>query len=284
MTRSAQGLLDALGLRRLPRLRILLKRAYCRMIDPLGRGRWVPLAAGVSLHMPTYFATEAWSDYEEDPLRACVAWLTRHPDSVFADVGCSIAIYSLMALQVSPRVRVFALDADRISLKTTAEFCRFADAGRLALVHGFVTDLEAPGMSLANARAATRGILASSRVRSEPTEIRYLGLDRPETGESIPRNSLDGLLLGEVPAGTPMLLKIDVEGAELIVLGGASRLLLKHRPTILLSVHPQFLTSFKQTAGDVAAFLTGHGYRWTNLSTDHEEHWWCEAIVGPGPA
>ena len=88
--------------------------------------------------------------------------------------------------------------------------------------------------------------------------------------------------MGEVSAETPMLIKIDVEGAELIVLRGASRLLLRNRPAILLSVHPQFLASFQQTVGDIAAFLGDHGYRWANLHTDHEEHWWCDAVAAAG--
>jgi FkbM family methyltransferase len=282
MTHSAPRLLDTLQLRKHPKLRILLKRAYCRVIDPFGRGRRVPLNVGIALHMPTYFATTAWSNYEEDALRACLRWLQGHPDAVLADVGCSIAIYSLMALQVSSRVRVIAFDSDRISLKTTAEFCRFADTSRLALVHGFVTDREAPGMTLAKAIAKTREILAAPGLQSEPTAIRYLCLNHPEPDEAIPRHSLDGLLLGELSVEVPMLVKIDVEGAELIVLRGASKLLRKHMPAILLSVHPQFLTSFQQTAGDIGAFLGEHGYRWTLLNTDHEEHWWCEAIGRAG--
>jgi FkbM family methyltransferase len=252
------------------------------MIDPFDRGRRVPLNIGIALHAPTYFATAAWSDYEEDAMRACLQWLKRHPEAVLADVGCSIAIYSLMALQVSPRARVFAFDSDRISLKTTAEFCRFADTSRLELVHGFVTDLGAPGMTLAKALATTRETLAAPGLQSEPTAIRFLSLNHPQPDEPISRHSLDGLLLGEIPVEVPMLVKIDVEGAELIVLRGATKLLRKHRPTILLSVHPQFLTSFQQTAGDIAAFLGEHGYRWTLLSTDHEEHWWCEAIGANG--
>jgi hypothetical protein len=73
-----------------------------------------------------------------------------------------------------------------------------------------------------------------------------------------------------------MLIKIDVEGAELVVLRGASRLLLHHRPTLMLSVHPQFLPSFQHSPDDVANFLREHGYEWSLLNTDHEEHWWCE--------
>jgi FkbM family methyltransferase len=248
------------------------------MIDPFDRGRSVPLNIGIELHMPTYFATNAWSDYEEDAMRACMRWLQRHPDAALADVGCSIAIYSLMALHVSPRVRVFAFDSDKISLKATAEFCRFADTSRLALLHGFVTDHEPPGETLAKVLATTHETLAAPGLQSEPTAIRYLSLNHPEPAESIPRHSLDDLLLEEFPVETPMLVKIDVEGAELIVLRGATMLLRKHRPTILLSVHPQFLMSYRHTVRDIAAFLRDHGYRCTLLSTDHEEHWWCEPI------
>jgi FkbM family methyltransferase len=45
-------------------------------------------------------------------------------------------------------------------------------------------------------------------------------------------------LLGEVRPG-PGLLKIDVEGAEVLVLAGAQRLLRHSRPAIVLEVHNQ---------------------------------------------
>lgn len=283
MSSPARAIAGARWLARHPRLRVFLKRAYCRAIDPFGRGRRVPLNIGISLHVPTYFATAAWSGYEEAAMGACLRWLRGHPDAVVADVGCSVAIYSLMALQASPRARVFAFDPDRISLKTTAEFCRFAETSRLALVHGFVADSGQPGVTLAGAIASTREALASPDVQSEPTAVRYLSLDRPEPKESIPRHSLDALMLGEVPEGVPFLIKVDVEGAELIVLRGAAKLLRSRRPAILLSVHPQFLNSYRHTPGDIAAFLGEHGYRWFVLGTDHEEHWWCEADGAAGP-
>ena len=40
---------------------------------------------------------------------------------------------------------------------------------------------------------------------------------------------------GELPI--PSFIKIDVEGAELLVLRGAERLLRRHRPTLVLSTH-----------------------------------------------
>jgi hypothetical protein len=80
-----------------------------------------------------------------------------------------------------------------------------------------------------------------------------------------------------------MLVKIDVEEAELIVLRGAAKLARKHRPAIVLSVHPQLMISFRQMTADNAAFPGEHGYRSTGLGTGHEKYWKCEADrAGPG--
>jgi FkbM family methyltransferase len=280
---AARDALDALGLGRRPRLRALVKRAYCRVRDPMGVGRSVPLRAGISVRMPTYFATEAWSDYETVAMGACLSWIRAHPDARFVDVGCSVAIYSLMALQASASAQVVAIDPDRISLKTTEEFCRFADARRLSLVQGFAADRGDTGPGLAERIERTRETLGARGLRSEPTAVRYLSLDAPVAGESVPRFTLDSLLLGGQDGAAPMLLKIDVEGAELLALRGAAELLKRRRPTLLVSVHPQFLPRYGQSTGDVADFLRGHGYGWTLLSSDHEEHWWCLAGQGPLP-
>ena len=57
----------------------------------------------------------------------------------------------------------------------------------------------------------------------------------------------------------PDLVKIDVEGAELLVLRGAAKLLGESRPTIILAVHPYWLPA-GQTPRDIFEYLTGYGY------------------------
>jgi FkbM family methyltransferase len=41
----------------------------------------------------------------------------------------------------------------------------------------------------------------------------------------------------------PELIKIDTEGAELNILKGAIEVLRRHKPTIILSVHPRTLSN-----------------------------------------
>lgn len=57
----------------------------------------------------------------------------------------------------------------------------------------------------------------------------------------------------------PDLVKIDVEGAELLVLRGASKLLQEARPSLILAVHPYWLPSGQSTR-QIFELLTHHGY------------------------
>jgi FkbM family methyltransferase len=57
----------------------------------------------------------------------------------------------------------------------------------------------------------------------------------------------------------PNLIKIDVEGAELLVLRGAGKLLRESTPTIILAVHPFWLPP-GQSPLQIVEFMKDHGY------------------------
>ena len=58
----------------------------------------------------------------------------------------------------------------------------------------------------------------------------------------------------------PAAVKIDVEGAELLVLEGAKTLLTHHRPILMIAVHPTWLPP-GQTASQLFALLRSFGYQ-----------------------
>jgi hypothetical protein len=58
----------------------------------------------------------------------------------------------------------------------------------------------------------------------------------------------------------PAAIKIDVEGAELLVLEGAKTLLKRYRPILMIAVHPTWLPP-DQTAGRLFALLRSFGYQ-----------------------
>jgi FkbM family methyltransferase len=57
----------------------------------------------------------------------------------------------------------------------------------------------------------------------------------------------------------PRAIKIDVEGAELMVLRGAREVLTRHKPTLILAVHPALIPG--QETDALFALLDQHGYK-----------------------
>lgn len=73
---------------------------------------------------------------------------------------------------------------------------------------------------------------------------------------------------------------IDVEGAEMRVLRGATRILDTQRPLVWVSAHTDYEWNDIVYDGvrpdDLVAFMLNRGYRATKLADDHEQHWFFE--------
>lgn len=94
--------------------------------------------------------------------------------------------------------------------------------------------------------------------------------ERPD----VPVTTIDSLALDY---GSPTVITIDVEGAELTVLRGASYTLQVAKPAVFVSVHldlPWIDEKYPGDTGDkVRDFMESYGYEGRWLATDHEEHW-----------
>lgn len=79
------------------------------------------------------------------------------------------------------------------------------------------------------------------------------------------------------PATKPALVKIDVEGAEFMVLQGMRDLLASHRPDIVIEMSAHFLVEMGSSASQVDEHLRSLGYRlyvidWDGLLPIHAWH------------
>jgi FkbM family methyltransferase len=157
----------------------------------------------------------------------------------FVDVGANVGVYSLLAATFLEDVSVTAVEPDATT------------AGRLR------ENLEVNGARgvhvIECALAARSGTALFTRGRDSTNRIARLG--DPDVVE-VPVRTLD-----EVTARLPpKLMKIDVEGAELEVLRGASRLLASQEGPVLLFELNRCCADFGVTPPDIRDHLAGHGY------------------------
>ncbi len=164
---------------------------------------------------------------------------------VFIDVGCNIGTITLVgAVLVGPTGRVIAIDPQRECVEATTVNARLNGFDNVEVVHA--------------AAAAKSGdaevIVAADSLWTRLTTVGEHPLERRR--DTVPGVALDDLAadLGDLRVD---LVKVDVEGAELDVIAGMSRLLAEHKPIVVCEMHG------KNSA--FAEIMRGHGYRVINL-------------------
>lgn len=195
--------------------RYALKSALSGWRVPIWAG---PLRGhGISLFSGSRFVR---GTYDGDEIEGLLARLA--PGDVFYDVGAHIGYYSMAAaLRVGEAGRVYAFEPLPLNLKMLRGH---VDANRMQNIEVIAAGVSAaPGETFFDLAGGTgRGRLgARGELRVELVSIDEL----VATGRARP----------------PSLIKMDIEGAELLALQGARQTLAQHHPQILLSVHGEDL-------------------------------------------
>lgn len=173
--------------------------------------------------------------------------------SVMFDVGAHIGILTIAAAQrVGPSGKVFAFEA---APATAAVLRRHVDmnnvADRVIVVDGVVTDREGTSSffvyqdSMAASISEEGLALSPEHFASQPDAI------------EVPAHTLDAIAAREEVR--PDLVKVDVEGAELLVLRGMPSLLPDPRVAIICEVHPDHLATFGNNVSDFEQFVASFG-------------------------
>jgi FkbM family methyltransferase len=163
------------------------------------------------------------------------------PGSTVIDVGANIGFFTLkFGRWVGPRGRVVAIEPERRNL---ASLRRRVGRARLEevveCVHAAAVDH--PGeVTLAVDRAHPGGHRLA------------------ENGEPVPAVTIDELTADD--ARRVSLVKIDVQGAEKLVLDGARRVIDKHRPAIFVELDDAALAAFGSSGAELLETLQSHGY------------------------
>jgi len=219
-----------------PRFAPLLQRGELAVLHGLAEGLRFPLRAVPPGHPHTRLLL--LGDLEvpvQEALHRTVA-----PGAIVFDVGANIGFFALLAARLAgPGGRVVAFEP----VPEVAGYARAA-ARSNALDDRVEIRTQAVGEHSGT---------AALHVVSEPSWSHLASRGRhPDTVATIDVEvvTLDGLLDAGEPA--PGVIKLDVEGAEVEVLRGASRLLAEHRPALIVELH--------ETNAEVADLLEDAGY------------------------
>lgn len=92
----------------------------------------------------------------------------------------------------------------------------------------------------------------------------------------IPVVAIDDLDLPDVD-----IITMDIEGSEYEAVEGMLKTIDKFKPTIFISVHPEFMwREHGHTPDDLHVMLHKAGYEGTYLAFDHEQHWMYKPKAG----
>jgi FkbM family methyltransferase len=162
------------------------------------------------------------------------------PGSLFVDVGANVGLYTIWSIEAG--AEVIAVEPSRIA------------RGRLG------SNLKLNGYSAEVVPAALGETEGTLRLTSELDNQNHLVLspDSEELeSEEVPVLTLDGLIGDRTVDG----LKVDVEGAELLVLKGAERLLARQGIKLIqLEWNESSMALLQQDRRPIAELLSSHGY------------------------
>jgi FkbM family methyltransferase len=193
---------------------------------PLRGKRWIVGAASHAYWVGTY---------EVEILNAFAASITQGC-SVY-DVGANVGIYSLLASsRTGPSGKVYAFEPLERNLRYLRRHMTLNHVQNCVILETAVCDTE------------------GTRRFAQAAQDFSMGHFSSEGDLLVPSTTLDNCTYGEEGFRPPSVVKIDVEGAELEVLQGASRALSEFHPKIFLEIHGTQLHS------DCRAFLAEKGY------------------------
>ena len=194
--------------------------------------------------------------YENELVELAKSHLDRNRDAI--DIGANIGFFSvLLAKQMAPQGRrVLAVEPTPNALaRLHANLARNGVADSVTVFEGVAADK--PGtisMNVVVGKEEYSSIQNAKHPRitgEEGKQYRYETRDVEAT-------TIDQLV--ESHGIDPGFMKIDVEGAEHIVLAGAQQTLARNRPVILAELNDRVLRENGSSAAEVIAMVAQHDY------------------------
>jgi FkbM family methyltransferase len=167
------------------------------------------------------------------------------------DLGAHVGLHTLMlSRRAGSSGRVFAVEPSPATAALLMQHLRWNNCDNVQVIEALIGDEEREVAFAYRPDPMDSGGFANSLaydIGGKTTTVRMTTIDR-------------------ICAGChPDLIKMDVEGAELLALRGARQTLARAAPLLVLSVHPEAMRALGTTPADLVAFLGAFGYEGRDL-------------------
>ena len=180
-----------------------------------------------------------------EPLQTALFTESLRESATLVDVGANIGYYSLLAARrVGGRGRVFAMEPNPETYSMLLQNIKINDCGNVIPLQICVSNCCGQAQFHLDRAIPGESALCPYGGQRDPDAIAVETLTLDE-------------ILGDACVD---VLKVDVEGAEGLVLLGGQSLLRRTQPTIFMEFVPRRLAKMGTRPGDVLAFLRGCGY------------------------
>jgi FkbM family methyltransferase len=198
----------------------------------------------------TYDLYKAW--WEAPEVNALLRWVP-HGGTVI-DVGANVGFFTTrFAHKVGPAGKVLAIEPEGLNLRRLQKrLDRFVSNGIVEILPGVVSDRE--------------GIAKLQINPDHPGDHKLAA-----SGVDVDAYTLDGVIERR-GWGKVDFVKIDVQGAEAMVLAGAREMLGRYKPALWVEIDDLALREMGSDATSVWGALEGAGYRAYRLRRDPTPH------------
>jgi FkbM family methyltransferase len=184
---------------------------------------------------------------------------------VLLDVGAHIGYFSIRAaVKIGPKGRVVAFEPDPRTLKSLRANVAASNAANVTIEGIACTDRE---QVLTFYASNSLNTAQSSLSRQNAT----ISLAPPEPF-TVPGRPIDSVVR-ELGLERVDVVKVDVEGAELLVLRGAVETLGRFHPRLIIEVNPKLLANFQATPEDVFNLIKSVGYTQGAVISEYDWVW-----------
>ena len=166
----------------------------------------------------------------------------------FVDVGTNLGWYTVLAAKHLKEGAVIGFEMDDLNVDLLRKNVALNHCDNIEIHHAAVSN--------------EPGTISYQRSSAAPSAVFSISSGDGSDGEgemvSVESVTLDGFFSDRQEQ--PDVIKIDVEGAETMVLNGMKRILGEVKPSLFVEVHPTKLPSYGSSVAEVVSILMDHGY------------------------